>query len=475
MPRKLRSSLCFMISINSANHGYLSSIFPMRLVAMIACGLSVSPVIGSSLEFSESERKVIAVDPEKSTGLDKVYVAYDVSRLSVSFTSKDIAIPVKWYRYDNLGASFSTPINNIEYDGTKSTLNDITPDSGYIIEEGDKRYYFWIVEYRGKEFKVDSFNPSQEQDCGITLLEFSGNASPITFFTINGRQEVLSRDISLDYLSLDFDSERRQFVQSEMNKSLQSISSTISLIPPVLCQTTFILSGDRFLKEWGDTKEVETAAFSPVAVDVRTEAEQSSSSDDDDSGSNQMKMDVDGLGGSAPCTISFNAYVSDAVIHKEWQMANDPDFEDITYRINDQDFEYTFTQEGTTYVRFVGSNSDGSCEAFGDVYTVTIGNSDLLIPNAFSPNGDGINDEWKVSYRSLLEFKCWIFDRQGHQVFETDDPSKGWDGKRGGKIVKPGVYYYVIQAKGSDGKRYKRSGDINILGTSNNRNTTQYE
>ena len=71
-----------MISMNSANLGYLSSIFHMRLVAMIACGLSVSPVIGSSLDFSESERKVIAIDPEKSTGLDKVYVAMYIIHIS---------------------------------------------------------------------------------------------------------------------------------------------------------------------------------------------------------------------------------------------------------------------------------------------------------------------------------------------------------------------------------------------------------
>ncbi len=463
-----------MISFNTPFSGKYILGSSIRLVALVTCCFSVSPMIAASLDFSGNNKEVIAIDPEKSTGLDKVYVAYDVSKLKAIFTSKDIATPVKWYRFDNLGGSFSTPINNIEFDGNKSILSDVTPDSGYIIEEGDRRYYFWIVEYKGKEFKIDNLSPAPDQDCSATILDFSGNASPITFFTINGRQETLSRDISLDYLSLDFVEDRHQFVQGDFNKTLSSISKSISITPPVYCQTTFILSGDRFLREWGEVVEFETPSFSPIAVDVRTEAEQLSTGDED-SNSNQIKIDVDGLGGSAPCEISFRAYLSDAVIHKEWQMANDSEFEDITYRINDQDFDYTFTQEGTTYVRFIGSNSDGSCEAYGDVYTVTIGNSDLLIPNAFSPNGDGINDEWKVSYRSLLEFKCWIFDRQGHQLFETDDPSKGWDGKHGGKTVKPGVYYYVIQATGSDGKRYKRSGDINILGMSENSNSTQYE
>ncbi|MDE5795706.1 MAG: gliding motility-associated C-terminal domain-containing protein, partial [Muribaculaceae bacterium] len=95
--------------------------------------------------------------------------------------------------------------------------------------------------------------------------------------------------------------------------------------------------------------------------------------------------------------------------------------------------------------------------------TVTIGDSELLCPNAFSPNDDGVNDIWKISYRSLLEFKCWIFDRTGKQLYHYTDPSGGWDGTYRGKKVKPGVYYYVIQAAGSDGKKYKKSGDINII------------
>lgn len=152
----------------------------------------------------------------------------------------------------------------------------------------------------------------------------------------------------------------------------------------------------------------------------------------------------------------------------------------ITYRFNEQDLEYTFTEEGVTYVRYIGSNSDGSCETYGDTYTISIGASDLKIPNAFSPGDDGINDIWKVAYRSLLDFRCWIFDRNGNQMYHYDKPEGGWDGKYKGKYVKPGVYYYVIQATGADGKKYKKSGDINIIrykgnGSENGGNTTPVE
>ena len=81
---------------------------------------------------------------------------------------------------------------------------------------------------------------------------------------------------------------------------------------------------------------------------------------------------------------------------------------------------------------------------------------------------------WRVGYRSLTEFKCWIFDRYGHEIYHFDNPSGGWDGKRGGKYVESGVYYYVIQAVGADGRKYKKGGDINILRHKNvNNNVTQ--
>lgn len=90
--------------------------------------------------------------------------------------------------------------------------------------------------------------------------------------------------------------------------------------------------------------------------------------------------------------------------------------------------------------------------------------SELTCPNVFSPGVSiGVNDVWKVSYRSIVDFHCWIFNRWGNKIIEFTDPAEGWDGTYHGKLVSPGVYYYVIQARGSDGKNYKLSGDINII------------
>ena len=115
-----------------------------------------------------------------------------------------------------------------------------------------------------------------------------------------------------------------------------------------------------------------------------------------------------------------------------------------------------------------GSSDEAECESYSKTFTISIGESRLEEPNIFSPGSSpGINDEWKVAYQSITSFKCWIFNKWGVQVFYFDDPSKGWDGKYKGKYVDPGVYYYVIEAKGADGVSYKHKGDINILRSKN--------
>ena len=124
-------------------------------------------------------------------------------------------------------------------------------------------------------------------------------------------------------------------------------------------------------------------------------------------------------------------------------------------------------------MRFMANNAAGSCEYLGDTYTVAIGESRLECPNAFSPGtSEGVNDEWKVSYRSIISFDCQIFNRWGQKMATLTDPSQGWDGKYNGKFVKSGVYFYVIKATGSDGKEYKLSGDINIISSRQNPNST---
>ena len=133
-------------------------------------------------------------------------------------------------------------------------------------------------------------------------------------------------------------------------------------------------------------------------------------------------------------------------------------------RVNQLETQHVFREEGTQYIRFMCADASGKCESYGPTYTVNIGTSVLECPNAFSPGAsEGVNDEWKVSYKSIIDFECHIFNRWGTKMCSFTDPSQGWDGKYNGKVVPAGVYFYVIKAKGADGKEYKLSGDINVI------------
>lgn len=437
---------------------YNLPIYFFVLPAVFSAG-SISADADAPIRFSGNSKPVISVLPEKNTGLDCIFVLYDTNNVSM-FYDKNTDSHVEWSIFNNMGGAYSVPIDNVVYDGLFSGIVDIKGDSGYIINDGGSGFKFWIVDYSNHLFNVDGIGISESSDCNTTMLSVDCNSSPIYYYTINGRRETLDRDISLSYDNLVWNSENNNFIQTNICKSFPYLDNSISLSPPVYCPTTFELTGDRFLKEWGMTESAECSLQNPVAVNVATTAVQEDKNNVSD---NVISTDTDGFGGSAPCRISFSAFSTDAVVHHEWQIADNPDFENPDYRFNRQDVDFTFSDEGTFYVRYVGSDSEGVCSAFGDTYTVNIGSSELKVPNIFTPDGDGINDIWKVAFRSLLDFDCRIFNRNGVEIFRFTDPSSGWDGTYRGRKVKPGVYFYVISATGADGKRYRKSGDINII------------
>lgn len=91
----------------------------------------------------------------------------------------------------------------------------------------------------------------------------------------------------------------------------------------------------------------------------------------------------------------------------------------------------------------------------------------FFIPNAFSPNGDGLNDEFKIenlTYEKLISFK--VFNRWGELMFETIDPNKGWDGtNKAGKAVPQDVYFYQIIISGptEDTEMMTYKGDVTLI------------
>jgi len=106
---------------------------------------------------------------------------------------------------------------------------------------------------------------------------------------------------------------------------------------------------------------------------------------------------------------------------------------------------HIYTQDGAYVVSLTVTDQNGC------VSTISLGDysifaPDLLIPNVFSPNGDGINDGYQIRYTGKEPFTMEIFDRWGRKMFEADARDKPWLGTDdNGNMASDGVYYYSIQ------------------------------
>lgn len=428
-----------------------------KIILTIIAITATMTAYATSLTFIGNSKKVITEKPEASTGLDEIYVLYNLNGVTAQYKATSASTAVTWYRFSNLGGGYAEVVNNVVKQGNIYTLQQVEPDMGYIIEEGTTRHYYWVVDYSKHYLDIDDLNFAPEQECDVVTINPVGYGDAIKYYTINGQAKDLDRGITLSYNTLEYNADAELYNQIETSESFQYLSETMRAQAP-LCDTQFTITGDRFLLAWGEGVAITSDLYKTNAVAAETTAAQTLRENDNE------KKDEAALGGSAPAEIEFNAVCSDAVIYKEWQFSTDADFENITFRMNEERFTHTFREQGTTYVRFMASNEAGTCDYYSATYEVFIGESSLDCPNAFSPDAtDGINDEWKVSYKSIISFECHIFNRWGIKVAEMNDPSQGWDGKHNGKYVPAGVYYYVIKAEGADGRKYNLKGDINII------------
>lgn len=110
------------------------------------------------------------------------------------------------------------------------------------------------------------------------------------------------------------------------------------------------------------------------------------------------------------------------------------------------------------------------------VDSTTLQTSLLEMPNAFSPNDDGINDRYHVKkYQNITEFRALIFNRWGQCLYTWTDIDGYWDGTYKGRPVKDGVYFVRVRAKGGDGKEYDIKKDVNLLRRNNQVTDESYE
>lgn len=111
------------------------------------------------------------------------------------------------------------------------------------------------------------------------------------------------------------------------------------------------------------------------------------------------------------------------------------------------------------------------CKASASIFLKVIRSFDIYVPNAFSPNGDGINDVFMVFSKPGLVSKVLslkVFTRWGESVFSDsnfppDDPAYGWDGTTRGKPLEAGVYAWFTEVELLNGERLILKGDVALI------------
>lgn len=201
---------------------------------------------------------------------------------------------------------------------------------------------------------------------------------------------------------------------------------------------------------------------------------------------------------TVPLRVEFTSSITsddgkDYVFFPEWQVTRsytdgETQKSENYLRRQESNTGFEFTDWGNFQIAFSWSyrEKDSVNTIPGDdisPMSFVIDDSEVKLFNAFSPNNDGINDEYRIYIRSIVRLEVAIFNRWGQIIKSlsgktediltpedeaTRDADGGylvscWDGKHNGKVVSDGVYFINVKAIGAGGRVYEKKADINVL------------
>lgn len=126
-----------------------------------------------------------------------------------------------------------------------------------------------------------------------------------------------------------------------------------------------------------------------------------------------------------------------------------------------KDTIHTYNALGEYWTSLIAESVDGCTDTINQ--KVNIINPAAKVADAFTPNGDNINDVLHVVGGPLYEMNLKIYDKWGNLVFESFDQSVGWDGYTNGKKQPEGQYYYIITGALYSGETFNRKGTVYLM------------
>lgn len=343
-------------------------------------------------------------------------------------------------------------------------------DGGYyVVQNGVEYAPFYVFHYTEPGALTLSLAP----ECGGTQLAVQGEMKPYTYKRRNGTTATYARVCAIYYNELAWSGElwEDSAAVKEPSEGLQPYYDLPALYGPTtvrLCVESDLRARlgmtdsvcyetELRLEDVKAVKQQLVAYATPH--DAKNELEKLTET--------KYTKQIEGNSYSGPLEIEFRSNPTPGVQFYQWTIYK---ASEVLFTRRDRDIHFTFSEPGAYRVECSVNNA--SCVTEPDDIKVNISESYLRVPNVFTPDDNGQNDEFRVSYRSLKSFHCEVYNRWGKKVFSWDDPAKGWDGTIHGKPAAEGAYYYVIRALGTDAGLstdgapigiYNLSGDINLL------------
>ncbi len=379
----------------------------------------------------------------KPQGVDSVFIIAD---LSTAMLETYDANPT-WWKYQNGDSAIvSTGINNYHPEH----------NTGYILHTNEGRITFWVLDYTQCKTAIHGVEINEEYDnlCEETELLLEAIIPEMSYQDIYGVKHTIDRTCQVQYQSL-------AWAEEEWGDSLcietPRLRNVIKVGAP-LQNTVFTICDNQFTANLGlAVDSISTHLYEARAIAAHPTTITTTRGENEENEPERPIEDTQ-LSGSAPLDIYFKANATPAVKYYQWQILKGSDL--IAQR-TDAEQRYTFEEYGEYRALLWVSNDH--CKTDSIEIKISVATSQLLVPNVFTPNGDGVNDEFRVMYRSIVDFHCWVYNRWGHKVFDWTDPAKGWDGTINGREAAESAYFYVIRATGADGTKYELKGDINLI------------
>ncbi|MDR3262435.1 MAG: gliding motility-associated C-terminal domain-containing protein [Tannerella sp.] len=393
----------------------------------------------------------------------QVYLVYGMEQVAISYTSSSSAH--QWYRY-RTKALEAEPVASV-LQGETSVVSNLTEGYGYFVMEGDNpatSHFIWLIDYSKYPVDIQNLHVAENADpCLVLRLDGIDRTASLSYRTPVGDPATIDRQFEVSYMTQLWRESSKQFMPVLVIDTLKGNPLNTSMQPP-LSDTEIQLTGDFFARYFGTEKTLSTDLYEASALEVHVDTLVLSDSKTNIAGDENEVL--------APADIRFTAYANTPVASLFiWQVFRTEEPDKPLVRFTEPEMEYTFDRVGDYTVQLEVSDRSGTCTNTENSYRVSVTETQMLVPNAFTPEGSpGVNDEFRVAYKSVVRFRAWIFNRWGTELFHWTDPSKGWDGKYRGKYVPAGAYFYVIEYTGTDGKTHKKGGDINVIRSSKNQN-----